>query len=177
MSGTAVGVPGVDSNAAGKQFGEAGDTSAGRDRVAADPGRNGCGECAVQLSTVDRQLRPLVACGAATGFAPDQLSVPVVEDQFAGGHGAGGQLVEQAQFVEFANGIGQQVQADPEGFDARRGFQYRYVLESCGVQAQCCGQPADPGTRDDYVHALPCPGVANAAEWGVCHCAGWLSST
>jgi hypothetical protein len=120
-------------------------SSARRDGVATDPGRDGRDEGAVQLAAVDGQLRPPMACGAAAGFTPDQLPTAVIEDQFAGGHSAGGQLIEQAQLVEFANGVGQQVHPDPKGLQTRRGFEYRDAAESCGVQAQCCSQPTDSG--------------------------------
>ena len=78
--------------------------------------------------------------------------------------------------MEYANGVGEQVHADPEGIDAGRGFQYREVVESRGVQAQCRGEPADSGAGDNYLHALA-GGSVEAAACGVCNRTGsvWLT--
>ncbi|MNV76680.1 hypothetical protein D3C71_1700490 [compost metagenome] len=71
----------------------------------------------LQVTPMDGVLGPVIASVDAGGFAIDELAVPCVEHRFAGTHGDGVQGRQQSQFVQFAGGVGQQVDPHAQRLD------------------------------------------------------------
>ncbi len=76
--------------------------------------------------------------------------MPRVEHRFTRAHGDAVEHGQQAQFVQLARGVGQQIDAHAQGPD----FAHR-LIDAAGdaglVQAQRQDQAADPGTDDDHI--------------------------
>ena len=93
-------------------------------------------------------LRPAVASGEAARFAPDALAAFGVIRQFAAGHARAFNRGAQAQFLQLAHGVRQQVNADAEGFDLGHGLKDAHG-EPGVVEAQSGRQPADSGADNN----------------------------
>jgi hypothetical protein len=67
----------------------------------------------LQLTAVDRVLRPAVPDVQAGGEAPDPVAVPVEMHVLGGGDPGRGQLVTQAELGQLPHRVRHQVDADP----------------------------------------------------------------
>src|SRR5690606_25800824 len=108
----------------------------------------------LQVAAVDRVLGPVVAGRLAGRLAVDELAVAVEEDRLAGVHAQRIQRRQQAQFVEFAGGVRQQVDAHAQRPDLGHGF-IDAAADAGLVQAQRQHQAAHAGAdNDDFGVAL-----------------------
>ena len=103
----------------------------------------------MQVRAVHRQLRPAVAGESAARLLEDELAEAVVEAQLPRLDRGPGELFLQAELGELAHAVRQQVDADPERLDLRRGLE-----DSAGdaglVQRQREREPADAAANDQY---------------------------
>jgi len=107
----------------------------------------------LQPAAVDGELRPAVAGGLAARLRPDELAALGVVGQLRGAHAQGVEPVEQAQLVQLAHRMGQQVDADAQRPDLRRGFEDRHRHPRL-VERERQGEAADAGAGDQDRHAL-----------------------
>ena len=106
---------------------------------------------ALQPSTVDRHLRPLIAGIDATRFLPDTLAQLVEVQQFKGEDATLGDALQEPELVKFPDRMGQQVDADTEFAQ----FANRFVdarLVTLLMQKQRGGQAADTRADNRDVH-------------------------
>src|SRR5690606_39956986 len=113
----------------------------------------------------DGVLRPAVAERTAPRLRPDPAAVPVEVDRLGGRDAGLGELVAETQFVEFPNGVGEQVDADAERPQPLRRIDDQR-LDSGRVQAQGGGETADPRPHDQYAHEPPSVAGAGGAGSG-----------
>lgn len=92
-------------------------------RVLAQPRPHGVEQDRVQVGAMDRELRPVVAGVAAAQVANDVLAVATVIGKRPGLDRFRGKLVGEAELGEFAHAVWQQVDADSERQDFRRGLE------------------------------------------------------
>ena len=67
---------------------------------------------------MNRELGPIIARGTAARLAPDALAVFGVEDQFAGRDAGRGETIQQTEFGQLADRVGQHVDADAQLTDS-----------------------------------------------------------
>ena len=104
----------------------------------------------LQVTAVDREHRPFVAAVAPARIVVDQLAEAVVVADLGGGDRDLGERILQAELGQFLAGMRQQVDADAERLDLRRG-----LVDAAGnaglMQPQPERQPADAGADDDDI--------------------------
>ena len=104
-------------------------------------------------AAVDGELRPRIAGGGAPRFLPDLLAPPGAVHEHLRRDRPDAELVEQAEGVELAHGVGQQVDPDPQG--AQLAHRLEHVdLDPDLVQAQGGGGPTDAPADDGERGAL-----------------------
>ena len=113
----------------------------------ADPSVHGVEQYPVQFTAVDRQLRPAIPGGASTRLAPDLATVLGEVAERRRFDGVRGEHVEQAERVELADRVGEQVDPDAGRADLVGGLEDRHV-DADLVQAQRGREPADAGADD-----------------------------
>src|SRR3546814_645325 len=96
---------------------------AGVDSVGADALAHRLQQQHLQLAAVDRELWPAVAGGLAARFRPDELAALGVVGELGRAHAEAVELPQQAELVELAHRMRQQVDADAERLQRRRGLE------------------------------------------------------
>src|SRR3954451_4647417 len=77
----------------------------------------------MQRAAMDRELRPFVSGLKPARLAPDRLAVLGEILELPGAHAAGVELVEQAEFDQFAHRMRQHVDADAERLERRHALE------------------------------------------------------
>ena len=124
--------------------------AAGVDAVGADLGERSGMQDRVQYAAMDGDLRPPIARREATRLVPDRLAALGEVRQRRRGQAVGGEVVGQAERVELADRVRQQVDAHTERLDAIDALEHP-DRKAGTMQAERGGQPADPTTGDDDV--------------------------
>jgi hypothetical protein len=62
------------------------------------------------------------------------------------------QGIAEAEFAQFANGMGRQVDADADVTNVTRGFENHDIATPGGMKAECRRQPATPRACNDNRH-------------------------
>ena len=119
--------------------------------VRAETLNNGVEQDLVQRAAMDRELRPLVSGLYPARFAPDRLSMLGEVRQFLRPDAGGIELLEQAEFDQFAHCMRQHIDADAKRLQFRHAFKHA-ARNTDLVKAQCERQPADPAPRDKNRH-------------------------
>lgn len=132
---------------------EAGEVVAGVDASRAEPFEHGPMQDAEQLAAVNGDLRPAVAGGQATWFAPDPLAVPGVEDEFGGGDADRSQIVKETELGQLAHGVGHDVDTDAQFLHRRGRLEDLDVGQSGVVEGESEGHAADAAPDDGDLHA------------------------
>ncbi|MDT4839847.1 hypothetical protein FQZ97_736480 [compost metagenome] len=104
----------------------------------------------LQIAAMDGVLRPVVARVDAGGLAIDELAMPRIEHRFARAHGDLVQGGQEAQLVEFAGGVGQQVDPHAQRLDLAHGFVHP-AGDAGLVQAQRQHQAPHAGADNDHI--------------------------
>ena len=118
-------------------------------RIVAEPLADGVGERELQLTAMDRDLRPLVARLAAARLAPDRLAEAVEVRERRRRDALALDAVREAELGELAHRVRQQVDADAEGAQLADAVVDPDVALADRVKAQRCGETADAGADDD----------------------------
>ncbi len=113
----------------------------------------------LQLTAMDRVLRPAVAGGKASKLNADSAAEAVMIDQLAGRDAGGRQLVGQPQLNQIAGGVREDVDADTKRRELPGRVDDSHV-NTRRMQAQRRGQPAKACAADQDFHAeAPLSGV------------------
>ena len=135
-------------------FGPAAQMMAGENVLSPQPFGGGVEQDLLQRAAMDRELRPFVTGLDAARLAPDRLAVLGKIGEFPGAHARGVELVEQAEFDQFAHGMRQHVDADAERLQLGHAFEY-FGGNADLVQAERQRQPADAAAGDKNRHHTP----------------------
>ena len=119
----------------------------------AEAGAGGLEEEHLEFAAVDGELGPVVAGFAAAGFVPDGAAVAGVVGEFLGGDGEGGELGFEAEFAEFADGVGEEVDADAEGAGGLDAFEDLH-RDADLVEAEGEGEAGDAAAGDQDGHRV-----------------------
>ena len=107
----------------------------------------------LQVAAMNRELRMIVAGGAAERLLIDQLAEAIEEGRIRGRDRNLGQRRFEAECCQLPCGMRQQIDADADRLDFGSGFE-NAAGNSGLVQRKPERQPADPGANDDdVVHA------------------------
>ncbi len=117
-------------------------------------------------AAMDRELRHVEAGIEPAQFVPDGLAETVGVEQFVGADGDRVEPLEQAELFEFADGVGQGVDADAEFADLV-GLLENLAVDAAGMQHQRRRQPAYAAAYDDDFHAETARNTP--VERGQCH--------
>ncbi len=82
---------------------------------------------------------------------PDGLAEAVGVEQFVGADRDRVEPLQQAELFQFANGVGQGVDADAEFADAV-GLLKNFAVDAAGLQHEGGGQSANPAADNDHLH-------------------------
>ena len=125
--------------------------AAGMDRFLAEALLHRLMDHALQTAAMNRELRHVEARAITALLAPDFLTVTVEIVQLIGADGDGIEPVEQTEAGEFADRVGQRVDANTEFADRICLFEQLAVDATC-PQHQCRCQTANATTDDDRFH-------------------------
>ena len=105
---------------------------------------DGIDEQPLQLTTVNRILRPSISGIKSARFSPNQLPGRVIIGELFCPHPDGCQRVSEPQFTEFANGVRRQVDADANVPNFACSFEHDNIVAAGGMQAKGGRQSTDP---------------------------------
>ena len=111
------------------------------------------GERRVQVAAMDGELRHVVAGKFPGWFRIDVLAVAVVEAVFACGNRDLGQRLFQAERAQFARGVRQDIDADTDRLEFRRGLEHTAGDAGAGDQLEPLPRPLDRGHDADIGRA------------------------
>jgi threonine dehydratase len=106
----------------------------------------------MQIGAVDRKLRPAVPGESAARIAKDHLPEAIAVDDFPRRHRQPRELRFQAELVELAHRVRQQVDADAERPDLRRSLEHA-ATDSRLLERQREREAADATADDEDFHA------------------------
>ena len=106
---------------------------------------------ALQPAAMHGELRHVVAGVDAARLAPYLLTEAIGIDQFVGADRDGIEPLQQAELLQFLDGMRQRVDADAKLADAL-GLLEQLAVDAAGMQHQSRRQPPDPSTDDDHLH-------------------------
>jgi hypothetical protein len=89
----------------------------------------------LQVTAMDRELRPLIAREASQGLAMDELTEAIEEDRFARLDGHAGERLAQPEREELARRMGKEVDAQAHGRNSGAGLEYRHGCRRHAAQA------------------------------------------
>ena len=124
---------------------------AGVQAAFAEPRAHRLMDHALQPAAMDGELRHVVAGVDAARLAPDLLAEAVGVDQLVGADRDRVEPLQQAELLQFLDGVRQRVDADAELADAL-GLLEQLAVDAAGMQHQGRGEPADPSADDNDLH-------------------------
>ena len=137
--------------------------------IGTDPLQNLLMEQHVQMAAMNRILRPVVSGEQPARFGIDVVAVEPNQRPFLGGEADPVEVMRgDAEIVEFAHGVGLQVDADAERAHFADRFEYD-ARHTDLMQREGCRQSADAATGDDnaaVAHALCSPDLGLLTVWG-----------
>ncbi len=154
----------VATNTAGLGPTELGKPTVGVDAGCAKPGRHGAVEHPEELAAVDRELWPVVASCNTSRFTPYLLPMSGVEHPFGGGNSYGGQLIEQTELSQLANGMREEVDPNAKLLHSRRGLVDVHVTEACVDERKSERHSADTAAHDRDLHRTAPPRCSKDAR-------------
>src|SRR5262249_59380945 len=119
---------------------------------------------AEELAAVDAQLGPVVAGSKASRFTPDQLAVLRVVLELSGGEADARELIEESELSQLAHGVGEDIDADAQLLQDRRGLVDVHVVDARIEQGQGQHHPADSSSGDRAPPRLLCRAGPNPAS-------------
>ena len=122
------------------------------DRVGSEATAHLVGEQQLELASMHRQLRPVVAGLGAARLAPDELAEPIDVREAAGRHADRGHRVAEAQLGQFPHRMREEVDADAQRPQLLCALDHGDVGDSRTFEAQGGRETADSGTDDDDLH-------------------------
>ena len=117
----------------------------------AEPSADRLVDDGLEPATMNGELRDFVAGIESARLAPDLLPEPVGIEKLVGPDRQGVEALEQAEFGQFLDGVGQRVDADAKFADGVRLLEY-LAVDPARVQHQRRHQTTDAAPCDDHLH-------------------------